>query len=157
MPATPSAMPGCSNGLGTVSPRPAADGPFERPVQVGQGLVEAFGVAGGEPQIGLDRAGEIAVLGPLAVDPQRLAAGVMLEDGVVGDRPLERAGGADDAEAVVVLGADGDLRGGDRGDAAVVELGQDGEVVVERAAGTNVLRRARSRTADRPATNRTNS
>ena len=50
---------------------------------------------------------------------------------MVGDRPLERARRAADAEAVVVLGADGDLRGGDRGDPAVIELGQDGEVVVE--------------------------
>ena len=94
----------------------AADGPFERPVQVGQRLVEPFGVAGGEPQVGLDRAGEVAVLGPLAIEPDRLAAGVVLQDGVVGDRPFERPGRADDAEAVVVLGADGDLRGGDRGD-----------------------------------------
>jgi hypothetical protein len=42
----------------------AADGPFERPVQVGQRLVEALGVAGGQAEVGLDRAGEVAVLGP---------------------------------------------------------------------------------------------
>src|SRR3954463_8256365 len=63
----------------------------------------------------------------------------MLQDGVVGDRPFEGAGGAADPEAVIVLGADGDLRGGDGGDAAVVELGQDGEVVVERPAGDEGL------------------
>ncbi len=53
---------------------------------------------------------------------------------MVGDRPLESARRPADPEAVVVLGADGDLRGGDRGDSAVVELGQDGEVIVERPA-----------------------
>src|SRR5262245_2053245 len=58
----------------------------------------------------------------------------MLEHRVIDDRPLERARGSADAEAVVVLGADGDLRRRDGGDAAVVELGEDGEVVVERAA-----------------------
>ena len=67
MPATPSAMPGCRNGVGTFSPR-RADRPFERPVQVGERLVETLGMAGGEPQVGLDRAGEIAVLGPLAIE-----------------------------------------------------------------------------------------
>ena len=44
-----------------------------------------------------------------------------------------------DAEAVVVLGADGDLRGRDGGDPAVIELGQDGEIVVERPAGNERL------------------
>ena len=117
----------------------AADRPFEGPVEVAERLVEPFGVARREPQVGLDRAGEVAVLGPLAVELQGLAAGVVLEDGVVGDRPFERAGGAADAEAVVVLGADGDLRGGDGGDPAVIELGQDGEVVVERTAGDERL------------------
>ena len=139
MPATPSTMPGCSNGVGTCLAAAAADRPFERPVQVAERLVEAFGVARGEPQVGLDRAGEVAVLGPLAVELERLAAGVVLQDGVVGDRPFEGAGRAADAEAVVVLGADGDLRGGDGGDPAVVELGQDGEVVVEGAAGDERL------------------
>ena len=120
MPATPSAMPGCSNGLGTFSPRRPRIVHSSVRCRLAERLVEAFGMAGGEPEVRLDRAGEIAVLGPLAIELQRLAAGVVLEDGVVGDRPLERPGGADDAEAVVVLGADGDLRGGDRGDAAVI-------------------------------------
>src|SRR3954466_9580121 len=36
----------------------AADRPFERPVQVAERRVEPFGVARGEPEIRLDRAGE---------------------------------------------------------------------------------------------------
>src|SRR5262249_47554389 len=86
-----------------------------------------------------DRAGDIAIFGPLAIEPQRLAARVVLENGMVGDGPFERAGGAANAETVVILSADGDLRRRDGGDAAVIELGEDGEVVVERAAGDERL------------------
>src|SRR5512135_1382305 len=46
-----------------------ADRPFEGPVQVGERLVEPFGVARGGPHVRLDRAGDVAVLGPLAIDP----------------------------------------------------------------------------------------
>ena len=53
MPATPSAMPGWSNGSGRRLAAGATDGPFEGAMQVRQGLVEAFGMAGGEPHVGL--------------------------------------------------------------------------------------------------------
>ena len=70
----------------------AADCPFEGPVQVAEGFVEPFGMARGKPQVRLDRAGEIAIFRSLAIELERLPPGVVLEDGVVGDRPFERAG-----------------------------------------------------------------
>ncbi len=58
---------------------------------------------------------------------------------MIRDRPFERSRGADHTEAVVVLGADRDLRRGDRGDHAVIQFGQHGEVIVEGAAGNERL------------------
>src|SRR5579883_670500 len=69
--------------LGDFLTATAADGPFEGPVQVGQGFMEALGVSGGEAEVRLDRFGEISVLGTLAIEPQRLAAGVVLEHAVL--------------------------------------------------------------------------
>ena len=63
----------------------------------------------------------------------------MFEHVEMGVRPGERSRGADDAEAVVVLSADGDLRGGDGGDRAVVELGQHGEIIVEGSARDDAI------------------
>ncbi len=123
--------PGVLEGLRDLLAELGPDGQLEAQVEVGQGLVEAFGVAGRDADVRLDRGGEIAVFGPEAVELDRLAAFEVLEDVVVGDRPFERPLGPADAEAVVVLGADGDLRGGDGGDPAVLQLGQDGEIVVE--------------------------
>ena len=56
-----------------------------------------------------------------------------------GVRPGQRARGADDAEAAVVLGPRRDLGGGDRGDRPVAQLGQHGEIVVEGPAGDDRL------------------
>jgi len=54
---------------------------------------------------------------------------------MVRQRPLHRSLVADHAEAVVVLRADGHLRGGDRGDAAVVQFRENGKIVIQPAAG----------------------
>ena len=67
----------------------------------------------------------------------------MFEHLEMGVRPDERPRGADDPEPVVVLGADRDLRGGDGGDRAVVQLGEHGEVVVESPAGDDRLHAGR--------------
>ena len=157
MPATPSAIPGCLERRGNRLASFPADRPFERPVQVGERLVKTFGMARGKTQIGLDRAGEVAVLGSLAVEPKGLAARVMLEDGVVGDRPFQRSGGADDAEAVVVLAP---IVICEAVIVAMPPLLSSARTVKSSSSarpGTNVFSRARSRTADSPVTNRTNS
>ena len=57
----------------------------------------------------------------------------------MGVRPDQGPGGAHDPEAVVVLGAGGDLRGGDGGDRAVIQLGEHREVIIERPAGDDRL------------------
>ena len=67
--------------------------------------------------------------------------------------PDERALGAGDLDAEVVLVADADLRGAHEGFAAVAELAVDGEMVVERAAFDEGLElRAETASTSRPVT-----
>ena len=101
--------------------------------------MEALRVAARQPEVGAERSRHVAVVGPGSVDGDGLAGLEVFELVEVGVPPLERAGGADHAEAVVVLRADRDLRGRHRGDRAVVQLGEDREVVVEGPSGDDRL------------------
>src|SRR5437879_5565863 len=95
--------------------------------------MEAFRVAAGEAQVRLDRFGEVAVLRAEAIYLHGLAALEDLERHVVQHGPLDRPTRSDDAEAIVVLRADGYLRGAYRGDSAIVQPGEYCEVIIQRA------------------------
>ena len=87
----------------------AANGPFERAMKVGQGLVKALRMAAGKTQVGANRARQEAVIRTLPVQSDRLVDGVVLQDRKVGMRPGQGPGRANDPEAVVVLCPGGDL------------------------------------------------
>ena len=101
--------------------------------------------------------GEVAVLGPLAVEVNRVAVSVVLQHAwsvidhsSVPVVPLMRKPLSFWAPMVICEAAMVAI-------AAVVELGQHGEVVVERPARDERLEPAATRVARSPATNRTNS